>query len=234
MLPNDDSLGLTRFLLEQKAPPNLELPTICYHVGLVPIVNRLSVGEYLPSPPWTTWNLILLRLSHHLFYNIADISVACRKRLELYLQYGADSTVCFVGYQLRGRKRNLKESLRIAKEVGPFYVDLRTMLILWGVEVSDALQVCPNESFRSRCQQLGRWIIDDWIYWGQGLTNGLRQSSLADLQKQEFLVLKVASLQKVRDIQFSDLENNFNVIRRDVETFGPSFWERCLSFKIVL
>ena len=211
--PTENHLGLTRFLLEQKALPNLELPDICRLRSPRFDRDSSSAEPYFSSPPWTTWNLFLFRLSQRMFLGMENGSVAWRRRLELFLEHGADPSVCFIGYQLPQPENNAAERIYNAKEIKPFHVDLPTMLKVWGIEVSDALQNFLSDSFRSKFQRLGEWLSGG-LQWKQGATNGLRQLDPEGLRRQEFLVLKVTSLQKVKDIRIIDLENGLDAVSK--------------------
>lgn len=208
-------LGITRFLFEQKASPNLELGDL-FSVRAEHDTNE-SDGEpgsttYFSSMPWTPWTLLLMRISEMKI--LRHSKTAYTEFMQLYLDYGAHISVCFVGYRLTGGKSSSswdetdwelmfqREDKEIIDSMeGPFYTDLPTMLEVWGPGLA-----MPPETWLSQLGATTRRLISSWFSPSTPNNGLLQKIGYADIQKENFLVLGVLSCHRLKDIRGPELE----------------------------
>lgn len=207
-------MAMKRFLLEQRASSNFEVRNVCFLQVDTNHAAGSDVRAYLPSPPWTPWAMSLMVISElkFLFQDYTDPK--WKPLLELYLEHGADQTVCFVGYQLSKTKqapqwnrlgfnqifRNEGDGLYGNIE-GPFYADLQTMLEIWGLEVA-----LPAENSLSRRFTASWESLSSWLSALAPVTGQFQRVTSTEVQRWNFLVLKVVSHRKLKELRQSELE----------------------------
>ncbi|KAH7146154.1 hypothetical protein EDB81DRAFT_947194 [Dactylonectria macrodidyma] len=199
-VPWDSSLS--KFLLQHKPSTNREGPALC--------MKNLHTSEarpHIPIPPWTTWTLLLfnISLSGPKWARWGSIDKALNRAnrsryLEEYLSHGSDPSVCFVGYKLH---RSKKEA--VVSKSGPYYADLIMMMKIWELEVTEKMSSLLDKGSPSWVWKISKWLGGPGQ--GSGSPTGVIQPIQTEgLEGKQFLVLKVAPLQRLAEISISDLE----------------------------
>ncbi|EQB49345.1 hypothetical protein CGLO_11332 [Colletotrichum gloeosporioides Cg-14] len=207
-------MAMKRFLLEQRASSNFEVRNVCFLQVDTNHAPGSDVGKYLPSPPWTPWAMSLMVISELKFLFEDYTDPKWKPLLELYLKHGADQTVCFVGYQLSKTKQSPQWNRLGFNQIfrnegdgmygnieGPFYADLQTMLEIWGLEVA-----LPLETSLSRRLTAPWESISSWLSALAPITGQFQRVTSTEVQRWNFLVLKVVSHRKLKDLRQFELE----------------------------
>ncbi|KAH9241470.1 hypothetical protein K456DRAFT_46501, partial [Colletotrichum gloeosporioides 23] len=217
---------MSRFLLERHASLNFELRNVCVLEANQKHGTSLNRElQCLSSPPWTPWTAFLMEISHGMFkQKETHSSPKWIRLLGLYSEYGFDANVCFVGYRLPQTNQgphwteegfnkiiesNLADKEKEILETNQMllYADLPTMLEIWDLGVS-----LPSKPWISKMLPVPRELLGGCLGM---LTSGsyqCRKVGSDEIQRWNFLVLRVASHRRLREVKRSDLEDTLRQV----------------------
>ncbi|KAL0943905.1 uncharacterized protein CTRU02_201792 [Colletotrichum truncatum] len=188
----EDELKMTQLLLSLKGGQNFELHDSCYLVK-----TGLDSDPYCPTPSWTPWTLLLFELSRTRGWT--ESGTTWKERILIYLEYGADPSVCFVGYKHTEMKPRFGSDPEITLG-GLVYADLQTMLDAWGLHLPRSL--LDKDLFYNQES------LEDWFsppVPEDSVIHQLQKIDLNSIKRGKFEVMKVAPFHKVKDIMVSSL-----------------------------
>ncbi|KAK2775626.1 hypothetical protein CKAH01_03512 [Colletotrichum kahawae] len=228
--PLENTVAMSWFLLEFHASLNFELQNICFlgesqNDGTS--INQIT--QHLSSPLWTPWTAFLMEIAQTwVIWQEHDTTPKWIRLLELYFEYGCDATVCFVGYNVpqtkkgplwgaNGRNQILEdlaneETNTLENILEPLYADLPTMLEIWDLGVSLPPRTWLSKNFPAPRKLLGGWL--GMLSSGSGQ---FRKVGSDEIQRWDFLVLRVVSHHKLKDVERSDLDD---IMRQVLDRVG--------------